>query len=179
MTKVQQRALALLGLVALDNSHLHFTRPRHGTHTRRHIACSHRGAHVFKPIKERRITKQAVFHDLAIPRQEIARRKRTQQSCIGQYKRRLMKRPDQVLAMRRVDPSFTPNRAVDLRKQRRWNLHEPDTTAQNCGRKPNQITNHTAAKGNDNIAAFDFLIQQPFNRALQLRPALCCFTSRQ
>ena len=90
-----------------------------------------------------------------------------------------MKRPDQVLAMRRVDPGFTPNRAVDLRKQRRWNLHEPDTTAQNRSGKSNQITNHTAAKGNDNIAALNFLIQQPFHSALQLRPAFRCFTRRQ
>ena len=81
--------------------------------------------------------------------------------------------------MRRVDSRFPPNRAINLRQKRRRYLHKPHTTAQDRSGKPDQITDNTPTKSDDDISALDLLIQQPFAGALQLRPALCRLTCGQ
>ena len=81
--------------------------------------------------------------------------------------------------MRRVDPRLAADRAIHLRQQRCGNLHKPNPTAQHCSGEADQITNHTTPEGNDNIAAFDLMFQQPFHASFELRPALCAFPCRK
>ena len=74
-----------------------------------------------------------------------------------------MKSAYQVLALRRIDPGFAPDRAVDLSKQAGWNLNKPDTAAQDGGSKPHEIANNAAPKSHDHIPTLDFLFQEPFD----------------
>ena len=81
-----------------------------------------------------------------------------------------MKRPNKVLAMPRVDPGLAAHRTIDLRQQRRRDLHKPHAPPQDRSRKANKIPDHAAAKSHDHIAALNFMIQQPFDTCLNMRP---------
>ena len=67
VTQVQKRAVALFGFIARDNLGLHFYGPPHGFDTQGGITGSKRRAVLFKPLKERDISKHPVLHDLAEP----------------------------------------------------------------------------------------------------------------
>ena len=179
MPKVQQCAVALFGLVALHDFGFHLTRPFNRLHPRGHIARGKCRSLPLKPVKERRIAQQPVFHDLAIPRQEIAWGERAKYGGIGQHEAGLVECTDQVLAKRRVDPRFATHGTINLRQQGRGHLHKTHTTPHNGGGKARQITDHTTAKGDNHIAALDFLGDKPFNGAAELVPAFCGLARRQ
>ncbi len=179
VAKVQQCTFALLRLVAHHDIGLHLNRPAHSLDPGGHIACGQCRTLNFKPVKERRVAQHAVFHDLAITRQEIAGLKRAKRIGIGQNQRGLVKCADKVLALRGVDPGFAANRTVDLRQQRCRYLHKTNAAAQNRGGKAHQIADNAAAQSDHNVIAFDLLIQQPIHAMGQLCPALCRLTGGQ
>ena len=117
MPEVQQGAFALFGLVALDDPGLHLDRAAHGMLPQRDVPCRKRRPVDLEPVEKGGIAQQAVFHHLAVARQEIAHWHGCQQADICQHQGRLMKRPDQVLALGRVDAGLAADRAVDLRQQ--------------------------------------------------------------
>ncbi len=85
--------------VAQHDIGLHLDRPAHRLYAQRHIASGHRGGVHLEPVKEGRIPQQPVFDDLAISGEEITRLQCAKHGRIGQYKGRLMKRADKVLAL--------------------------------------------------------------------------------
>ena len=129
------------------------------------------GTIVFEPVEKLRVPQQPVFHDLAVARQKIACSQRLKHIHIRQNKRGLVKRTDQVFALRRVYPRLAANRAVNLRQERGRDLNKAHATPQRGSRKACQIAYNTTAKSNHKILAFDFLRQKPFHRALKMRPA--------
>jgi len=82
-----------------------------------------------------------------------------------------VKRAHKVFAVACVDPRLASDRTVDLRQQRRRDLHKPHTAPQNSSSKAHQIADHTTAKSHDNIAALNLLVEQPFDTSGQLGPA--------
>ena len=132
----------------------------------------------FQIVKKRRIAQKPVFHHLAIARQQIALRQGVQHRCIGQHQRGLVERPDQVLAMGRIDACLATDRGINLRQQRRGQLHKAHPAPQNGAGKAHQIAHHSAPQSDDNIAAFDLFGQKPFNSAGKLGPSLGAFTGR-
>ena len=73
-----------------------------------------------------------------------------------------MEGADEIFALRGIDAGFAANRAVNLRQQRGGDLHEIHAAAQDTGGKTGEITDNTAAKGDDQIAALDFHGQKFF-----------------
>ena len=165
MAQVQQRPLALFGLVARDDPGLHLDRPGHGMQPRRRVAGDQPGAVHLQPVEEAGIAEQAVFHHLAIARQQVAPGQRVQHADVGQHQPGLVKGADQVLALRGVDPGLAADRAVNLRQQRRRDLHEPHPAPQHGGGKAHQIAHHPAAKGHHDIAPLDLLLQAATRRS--------------
>ena len=98
MAEVEQRAVALLGLVAHDNIGLHLHRAAHRLQPQSLVALGQRGAVFLHPFKEIRIAKQPVFRHLAIASPEIAGAQRAEHTDIGQHQRGLVEGSDQVLA---------------------------------------------------------------------------------
>ena len=165
MAKVQQGAFALLCLVAHDDVGFHLHRPAHRLDPCGHIPGRQRLPLGFQPVKKRRIAEQPVFHHLAITGKEIARLERAKNGRIGQHQRGLMKGPHKVFALRYVDSGLAAHRTVHLRQQRCRDLHKSHTPTQDCGCKAHQIANHSAAQSDNNVFAFDLLIQHPIDAA--------------
>ena len=172
MAEVEKRAVALLGLVPLDDAGLHLDRAADRVLAQRHIARSQRRAVALKPGEKGGIPQQPVFHHLAIAREEIAGRQRAKDADVGQHQRGLVEGADQVLAMGGVDAGLAANGTVDLRQKRGRDLHEAHAPAQDGGGKARKIADHAAAEGNHHVAAFDLFRQQPVDGAGKLIPAL-------
>ena len=68
-----------------------------------------------------------------------------------------MKRADQVFALRRVDPGFATNRAVDLRQQRGRDLNETahHGAAAAAAAKPARSPITPPPKGDDDVTTLD------------------------
>ena len=72
-----------------------------------------------------------------------------------------MERPDQIFSCGMIDARLSANRAVRLRDERRWDLHEWEATQQCCCQIARQISHHTASKGNHQGLPVDGLLQRP------------------
>ncbi len=177
--KVEQGAIPLLCLIAHDDFGLHLARSFDRVISGRQIPGGHGRGVGFKPGEKISIPKQPVFHHLTIARQKIPWRQGGKQPGVAQNERRLMKRTNKVLAVAGVDSGFATHRTVHLRQQGCGDLNKPHAPAQHCRSKADQITDDATAKGHDNIAPFNLLIQQPFNRAGEMRPAFRAFAGWQ
>ena len=84
---------------------------------------------------------------------EVAPGERAEHFRIREYGQRLMERANQVLAERMIDADLAADGAVDLRKQRGRDVHEPDA-AQIGGRgESDDVADHAAADRDDGDAA--------------------------
>ena len=73
-----------------------------------------------------------------------------------------MKRAEQILSLRRVDPGLAADRGIDLRQKRGRHLHEIDAAAQDRGRESGEIADHAAAERDHQIVALDLRRDQRF-----------------
>ncbi len=179
VAKVQERTLALLGLVTADDAGFHLDRPGHGAQAGRLVAGAQRGAFGFKPVEEGGVAEKAVLHHLAIARQKVAVGQGVEDVDVGQHQAGLVEGADEVLALRGVDPGLAADGTVDLRQKRGRQLHEADAPAQDSGGKAHKVADHATAKGQDHILAFHLLLQQPFGAAGKVLPVLRPLPRRQ
>jgi hypothetical protein len=85
---------------------------------------------------------------------------------------RLVERADQVLAERVIHTRLAANRGVDLREQRRGQLHAGDA-AQVCrGRESGHVANHAAAERDERRAAIGLRLDEPVVDAGRCRQRL-------
>ncbi len=116
----------------------------------------------FEPGEEGLIAEHAIFGDFGVAGAELARRQRVQHRRIGDHQHRLMKRAEQVLALRRVDAGLAADRGIHLRQQRGRHLHEIDAAAQDRRCKAGEIADHAAAERDHQIVALDLGRDQRF-----------------
>ena len=109
----------------------------------------------FEPGEKGFVAEHAIFRDFGISGAELARRQRVERRRIGDHQHRLMKRAEQVLALRRVDAGLAADRGIDLGQKRSRHLHEIDAAAQDRRRKAGEIADHPAAERNHQIVALD------------------------
>jgi hypothetical protein len=177
--EVEQRPLALLGLVAGDDPGLHLDRAAHRALAEAGVAGGERGAVDLEPVEERRVAQKPVLHDLAVARAEIAGRQRSQHVDVGEHQRGLVEGADEVLAVPRVDAGLAADGTVDLRQKRRRHLHEAHAAPQYRGREAGEVADHPAAQGDDDVAPLDLRVEQPFDRGHEPTPALRPLARRQ
>ena len=89
-----------------------------------------------------------------------------------------MEGADQVLALRRVDSGLAADGGIDLRQERRRDLHEAHAAPQDACREAGKIADHAAAKRNDAIAALDSELEQGLAESCQHREALAGLSGR-
>ena len=159
MTEIEQRALAVFALVAGDNRGLGAAGG-----CDRVLARSAAGKDVgmvgVEPGEEGFIAEHAIFGDFGVAGAELARRQRIEHGGIGNHQNRLMKRAEQVLALRRVDAGLAADRRIHLRQKRGRHLHEIDAATQDRRRKAGEIADHAAAERDHQIVAFDLCRDQ-------------------
>ena len=62
---------------------------------------------------------------------------------------RLVKRPDQVLSLWKIDPCFAANATIDLGHQTGWHLDETNSSHKGGCSKSCQISNDSPAQSDD------------------------------
>ena len=90
-----------------------------------------------------------------------------------------MEAADKVLPCPNVDRRLATYRRIHLRKQCRRDLNEIAAALQNGCRKANKVTNDTATKRDQMVAALDPQVQQFIHQAFKLLPAFCCLSAGQ
>ena len=104
-------------------------------------------------VEERAVRDHAVLDDLVQPGAELAAGECVHERRIHRHQSRLMKRANQILALRMIDADFAADRAVDLREQRRWHVDERDA-AEICGRgEAGHVADDAAADRNEDGAS--------------------------
>ena len=94
VAEVEQRAVALLGLVARDDGGLALAAHRDGADLLG-LAVKYRVAVGFQPFEETAVADQTIFDDLGVTGAKLARRQRRQRVDVGEHQRRLVKGADQ------------------------------------------------------------------------------------
>ena len=73
----------------------------------------------------------------------------------AKYEFRLMEYADEVLAARGVYSGLAADRRIDLGEEGRGYLDEAHASPDDAGGEAGEIADHSAAKGNDDVAAFE------------------------
>ena len=89
-----------------------------------------------------------------------------------------MERADQILALRRVDAGLAADGGIDLRKQRRRDLHEAHAAAEDARGKAGKVADHAAAERDDGVAALNAKLQQSLAEPGEHWEALACLAWR-
>ena len=161
MAEIEQCAFAGLALVARHDRGLGPAGRRDGV-LARGAAGKDIGLIGFQPREESFVAEHAVFGDLGIAGAKLARRQRVEHRGIGHHQHRLVKRAEQVLAVRRIDSSLAADRRIDLRQQRGRHLDEINAAAQDRRGKACEIADHAAAERDHQIVALDLRRDQRF-----------------
>ena len=154
VAEIEQRALAVLALVAGDDRGLGAAGGRNRVLARR-AAGEDVGVIGFEPGEKGFVAEHAIFCDFGVAGAELARRQGVEHRRIGDHKHRLMERAEQVLSLWRVDAGLAADRGIDLGQKRGRHLHEIDAAAQDRRRKAGEIADHATAERNHQIAALD------------------------
>ena len=99
-----------------------------------------------------RVIQYAVFDDLCTAVPENVLRKGVQGVQIAQDQTGLVECPCQILTGGKVDGSFSTHGGINRCQQGGGNLNEPDAPEVAGGGETRQITHHTAAQGDDQVA---------------------------
>ncbi len=179
VSEVEQRALALLRLVPPDDAGLGFHARLDGVRQRPGFEREHGAIVLLQPSKEGRIAEQPVLGNLCVSGAQLAIRERAQRVGIGEHQARLVEGADKVLALRRIDASLAADGGIHLRQQRRRDLHEANTAAQDRRRKSGEVADDAAAQRHDEITALQAQLKQALAQGLQLVEALSRLARRQ
>ena len=154
MAEIKEGPLSALALVMRHNCRFHPAAHRDCMLARR-TAGKDLPPIRLQPGEEARISYQPVFDDFGITGPELARRQRVEQSGICNHQQRLVERADEVFAVFRIDCGLSANRRIDLRQQRRGNLHIAKTTTDEGRSKTSKISDDTTAESHDKVGALD------------------------
>ena len=155
VTEVEERAAAArLALVLRDDRRLHAATVRDGMDLRGAVSGKERGAVALAPREEIRVAEQAVFHDLCIAGAHFAGAERIEKFGIDEHARRLVEGADEVLARCSIDRRLAADRRIDLREQRRRDLHEFAAAPRDGSGKAGEIADDAAAERDNRITPF-------------------------
>ena len=168
MAEIEQRPLALLGLVGDHHARLGRAACRDRLASRRAAGKDLAPAR-FEKIEKIPVVDQAIFDHFGVAGAKLPLAQRVETAGIGKDEGWLVERADQVLAVRRVDAGLAADAGIDLRQERGGNLNEAHAAAQRGGAKAGQVADHPAAEGDDDVAPFDARLDQRIRNARELR----------
>ena len=114
----------------------------------------------------------AVLDDLGQPAAKLAIGQRLERGGVDPDASGLVESADQVLGAGMVDPDFAPDRAIDLRQERRRHHDERKAAGEGCGNETGQIADDPAAQGDDQGVAIGGARGQLVVKPLGLRERL-------
>ena len=177
VAEIEQRPIALLGFVGGDHARLGGAARRDRLGPRR-AAGEDLAPARFEKFKKIPVVDEAVLDHLRVAGAKLALAQRVETAGIGEDKGRLVERPDEVLAVRRVDAGLAADARIHLRKKSGGNLHEADAAAQRGGAEAGQVADHPAAKRNNDVASFDARLDQRIRDAREFLVGLCRLARR-
>ena len=140
--EVEQRALALLGLVGGDDARLgraaRSRSLRRGPVRRR----TRRASSTSRNSKKPRSPISPYLTTSAKPARKSRSLEGIETGRVGQHQRGLMEGADEVLSMRRIDSRLAADAGIDLGEQRRRDLHQTHAPAQRRGAESGKIADH-------------------------------------
>ena len=160
MAEVQDCAQILLAFVLGDHCRLDFARSRDAVSERVDVAREQLGHVVVQPVEQQRIPDAAVLDHFGEPGSEFPVRERGQRVRVRDDRQGLMKRTDQILAARVIDSGLAADRRVDLREQRRGDLHVAHAPLVAGRREARNVADHPAPQGQYRGIAIHFLGDQ-------------------
>ena len=179
VTKIEQRPLVGLALVAADDRSLDLARAADDVGERGGIALEQALQVRLEPGKKRRIADQSVLDHLGEPRAQLARRQAAERTRCRDYQHRLVKRADQVLAAGVIDAGLATDCRVHLREQCRRHLHERDPALiAGCG-KPGEVADYPAAERHHGAITGEAVGHQHIEHACGVGERLVRFAVRQ
>ena len=107
-----------------------------------------RGDVLFEVAEKLGIENHAVLDHFGQPGAILALAQRRQHGRVDEHSGRLPEGADHVLGARQIDAHLAADRAVDLRQQRGWHLHEAQPAGERGGDEAGQVADHAAADGN-------------------------------
>ena len=179
VAEIQQRALALLALVAPDDLRLDLAGTKDRVRQRSGLLALQGIDVLLEPFEERAIADQAVLDDLGQPGVQFARGQRLEHIGVGQHLTRLMKRTDHVLAARMIDGGLAAHGGIDLRQQRRRHLHEIDAALVAGRDEAGEVADHAAAERQHQRVASETVGDQHVEHAARRGERLVLFAVRQ
>ena len=154
VTKVQNHAQTGVMLVLLDNIAL----DAHAfVDNMLHIALKVR---LSNHVQNVRIGNAAIFNHFRHTIVEDAFRQGSENVGVDDDQLRLIKRADQIFALRQIDAGFSADRRIHLCKQRSRNLAHMNAAQIGCCGKAGDIADHTAAQCDDQIRTGQFRFAQ-------------------
>ncbi len=167
VAEIEQRPLALLGLVGDHDPRLGRAARRDRLRTRRSAGKDLAPAR-FEKFEKIPVVDQAVFDHLGVAGAELPLAQRVEGAGIGKDEGGLVERADQVLAVRRVDARLAADAGIDLRQEGGGNLNEAHAAAQRGGAEAGQVADHPAAERDDDVPPFDARLDQRVGDAGEL-----------
>ena len=153
VAEVQGPSWARLTFVLFDDAPFDLAALGDDWHQRAGIAREHCGQFHIDAIEQCPARNDAVLHDLIESRAEFTPWKRCEEQRIRGHGKWLVERANQVLAQRVIDPYFAPDRAINLREERRRYVHHW-YAAQICsGGKSGDVANDTTPERDDGCRA--------------------------
>ena len=153
VAEVEQRALAAFAFVCGDDGGFGRTAAGdHGLQCRR-VVRGDGGAVFFEPGEEVGAVDEAVFDDFGHACGEFARRQGSEGGGVDEDGLRLVKRADEVFALRVVHPGFAADGGIDLRQQGGWDLQAGDAALVAGGGEACDVADDAAAESDDEAVA--------------------------
>ena len=144
VAEVQDTAQAALALVLGHHPRLDTAGVR-DHRGQRLLLAPHDGAQVAThALEQATVGDHAVLDHLVEAGPELAPRERAEHLRIGEDRKGLVERADQVLAEGMIDAHLAADRAVHLREQRGGYVHEPDAAQIGRRRKADDVADHAA-----------------------------------
>src|SRR5690606_28136140 len=91
----------------------------------------------------------------------------------------LVESADEVFAVARIDAGLAADRGIDLGEERGGDLDETHAAPGDGRRKAREVADHAAAKGDEDIVAFQPGGEDGVDGGLQVRPGFGGFAGRQ
>ena len=112
-------------------------------------------------LEDARVGDEAALDDLSEARGEVGRRQRDEVVEVAEDGRRGVEGPDEVLALRGVDPRLAPDGRVDHAEDRRGDVHDRHAPEPGRGHPAAEVRDAAAADGDDGIGAGEARLPHP------------------
>jgi hypothetical protein len=179
MAEIEQGAIAAFVLVAGDDFGLDLARPLDRVGQRGRVAREQAHRIPFEPVEKFGIDDEPVLDHFGEAGSQLPIGQRGERVRVCEDGRRLVERTDEILSTGMVHSGLAAHGRIDLREQRRGDLHERDAALITGGREPCHVADDAASQGNDAGVAREAIRHEHVEHARHVRERLVDLAVRQ